>query len=472
MEGVAARPVHQADVGETAALPVVVVGQARPQQHVGDLGDRDERVDRVVPLRHARQPDRGGATAVVAHGTVAGGEPASGQPHLTQTAGQGQPRPQRLLAVAGPLKRPAHVHEGAPLRHPSGQGAQLGRGDPAHRLRPFGGTFHPARGAPLVPFPHHVGAQPVGAHRVPVEEPGVGQPLVEQHVDQRQQHGGVGPRARPDPGALQVLGGVVAQRRDGHELHTGLGGGAHGRARGLDGPPSGGDPRVGQAQTAEAHQQFGVLSDPLPGGGPVQQVVGAPGADQPREQHLQRAMAVGGARTRVPADAVEESVELALGVVDPARAAPAVGAAVDRLVAVGGAHTVQLGGEQVQGGGPLHLHVHVVGVAATRIRAGAVLQPATTHGRSGHTGAMVLGRGGVGHHRGRRRVLRVRADPHHTVALDLHLEGAPMGAGRVERRGHVRSPYGPRSRVPRARGTLYAPHGAMMIRAGPIRDRR
>ena len=48
VERVAARPVHEADVGQAQPLAVVVERAAGVLEQLADLGDRDERVDRIA----------------------------------------------------------------------------------------------------------------------------------------------------------------------------------------------------------------------------------------------------------------------------------------------------------------------------------------------------------------------------------------------------------------------------------------
>ncbi len=95
-------------------------------------------------------------------------------------------------------------------------------------------------------------------------------------------------------------------------------------------------PRVLHVHAAERDDELGVLEDRLPRGRAPQHLVGA--ADDVRQDHLGRAERVAVDRRGVAADAVQEAVQLALRVVEPAGARPAVRAAVDRLVAVLGAH--------------------------------------------------------------------------------------------------------------------------------------
>ena len=105
------------------------------------------------------------------------------------------------------------------------------------------------------------------------------------------------------------------------------------------------DPGVLQRQPAETHQQIGVFDDDVPLGGALEQVV--VGADHSRHDDAGRAETVGVPRKGIPAKEFQKAVYLTLGVVEPARAGPPVGAAVDRLVAVGVDDAAKLACEQL-----------------------------------------------------------------------------------------------------------------------------
>ena len=134
-----------------------------------------------------------------------------------------------------------------------------------------------------------------------------------------------------------------------------------------------------QRQPAEAHQQIGVLDDDLPLGGALEQVV--VGADHPRHDHAGRAEAVGVPGKGVSAKEFEEPMHLALRVVESAGAGPAVGAAVDRLVAVGVDDAAQFVGEQLGELVPRHRD-ELVGTAPV-LGPGPSSQPAAPHGGRG-----------------------------------------------------------------------------------------
>ena len=86
-------------------------------------------------------------------------------------------------------------------------------------------------------------------------------------------------------------------------------------------------------------------------------------------------------RKGVATKAVQESVHLALGVVEPAGAGPAVGTAVDRLVAVGVDDAAQFGGQQLGELVPRHRD-EVVGTAPGG-GPGTVVEPAAADGGRG-----------------------------------------------------------------------------------------
>jgi hypothetical protein len=101
---------------------------------------------------------------------------------------------------------------------------------------------------------------------------------------------------------------------------------------------------VPQGESAKADQQIRVLDDDVPRGGSLEQVVVR--ADHPRHDDAGGAEAVGVSRKGISAKEFEEPVNLALGVVKPARAGPAVRAAVDGLVSVSVDDPPQLTGQQ------------------------------------------------------------------------------------------------------------------------------
>ncbi len=110
VERVAAGPVHEPDVRVPVDRAVVGEGRTGMEQHVGDPGHRDERVDRVRGAADAGEPDAGDAVPDGADRPVSEAESPTGQSDLAEGGGEGDHRPVGLLAVVGPLQRPGRVH--------------------------------------------------------------------------------------------------------------------------------------------------------------------------------------------------------------------------------------------------------------------------------------------------------------------------------------------------------------------------
>ena len=274
----------------------------------------------------------------------------------------------------------------------------------------------------------HIVSHFAGADGVASQELLVGQSVGDQDVDQGQHHRRVGAGHDADPLRTHVGEGVVALGRERHDA------GGRADAAGVPGAdmpvvPAWDDPGVGAAQPAEGDQQLRVLGDVGP-----RHRTGAQGevallADDVGLHHHARATAVVVDRAGIAADPVQETMELALGVVEAAGTGPAVGAAEDRLVAERGAHAVQLVSEQVKGGGPVNLDVLVVGAATVIVGAGAVLEPPPAQGRAGDACPGMLRVGDVGDRRGRIGVVGVRPGPGDmAVVVDVDQVGAPVGA--------------------------------------------
>ncbi len=424
VERVAARPVGEPRPREPHRRTVVGDLLAGVQEQVADPGARDEVRHGVGALgerrqRRARHPD-----AVVAHRPEAVRETAAGQADLAEERGQREPGEDRLLAAFPALQRVHDVDHRAPGGHPVRERADRGRGRPADPLGPLGCLRHPVGLAEDVP------PDLVGPHRERREELLVGEAVDDEHVDQRQHDGGVGARHDTHPLGAEVGEGVVALGGQRHDLRAA----AHRPGQvGADvaGVSTRHHPGVGAAHAAEADEEVGVLGEVGPGGRLVPQVERAARADEVGEQHRAGAAAVVADRAGAAADRVEEPVQLALRVVQPARAAPAVGAAEDRAVAELRPDPPQLAGEQVERGVPVDLDVLLRRVAAPGVRAGAVLEPAAAHARPRHPRTVAVGvrdvadRGrGVG-------VVGVRAGRHDVAAVGGHLDevGAPVRAG-------------------------------------------
>ena len=243
-------------------------------------------------------------------------------------------------------------------------------------------------------------------------------------MGQREHDRHIGSRHRGQPLAIAV--DIVAQRTERHDAAAAVaepGQCAAGRmGRGATVVDTG----VLQSGAAEAHQQIGVLGDHRPVRGALEQVVVR--AHHPGHDHPGGAEAVGVPRKRVAAKQFEESVHLTLGVVEPTRAGPAVGAAVDRLVAMGVDDTAQLAGEQFGEVVPGHRD-ELVG-AAPVARARPVFEPATSDGRAAHPRLVTYRAGQVAQQRRGIGVARWGGDLDDVAGFDAGVESAPVGEAR------------------------------------------
>ncbi len=114
------------------------------------------------------------------------------------------------------------------------------------------------------------------------------------------------------------------------------------------------------------------------------------GVDDVRHDHPPGAQAVGVVVPHVPANAVQEAVQLALRVVKAPRAGPTVRATEEGLVTLLLAHAAQLTSHQLQGPVPGHLHERLT-ASQRRTCAWALLKPAAPHRRGSHAGPLPVG---------------------------------------------------------------------------------
>lgn len=182
-------------------------------------------------------------------------------------------------------------------------------------------------------------------------------------------------------------------------------------------------------QSAERHQQRGVVDDDIPGRG-LGQGFEQGRADDMREDHFGRAGAVAVPGCGVPAEHVEEPVHLALRVVEPSGAGPAVGAAIDRLVAVAVDGTAQLGSQQLDQLVPADLH-ELFG-AASRAGPRAMLQPSAPYGGVGDAAAVTYRAGQVLQLRSRVGVTGERGHGRNVAAVYPSGEHAPVRCRRID----------------------------------------
>ncbi len=223
------------------------------------------------------------------------------------------------------LDRPGYGDHRARRRHAAGEiadapGAQSGESRrPLRILRLTVGRAH------------EIGLELLVTRRVARQELAIVQLLDHQGMRETQHQRRVAAWPRGEPLGAELRQHVGAQRRDRNEL-------AAVRLRCSQSfrhrvPPdaAGIHLRVLRRQSAERHDQFRVLGDHRPGRRAIEHETGEI-ADDMRHQRAHRRIAVCVDRGRVAADAVEESVQLALRVMEPASARPAIGAAENRLL--------------------------------------------------------------------------------------------------------------------------------------------
>ncbi len=249
-------------------------------------------------------------------------------------------------------------------------------------------------------------------------EQGVREPEHQRHVGRRDD----GVPARFQPGR-----DVRAQRADQRDLDAGVRQRLQVPGDDVAGHAAGRHVHVLRRDAAERHQQLGVLDDRRPGRRGVQQRLRVP--DEVRQQHLGGADAVGVPRVGEAAGQVQETVQLALRVVEAAGAGPAVRAAEDRLVAVGAPHARELPGEQVERVVPGDLD-ELLAARARTTGPGPSLEPAPPDRRRGDPRRVPQRAGDVAEQRRGRRVCGVRHDGDLAAGRHPDAVGAPVRGGR------------------------------------------
>ena len=140
--------------------------------------------------------------------------------------------------------------------------------------------------------------------------------------------------------------------------------------------PGRGDLRRALGDAAKGQQQIAMLADKAEAGHRIEHAAIAEAEDM-RKQHLCGGMGIGLMRGGEAADEIEEPPHLALRVVKPSGAGPAVRAAKDRLVAMRLAHAADLAGDQRISLVPGHLAIAVAAAPLAVI----TVKPAIAHHR-------------------------------------------------------------------------------------------
>ena len=219
---------------------------------------------------------------------------------------------------------------------------------------------------------------------------------------------------------------IIPQWADQHEFGAARTGLTQPVADDVAADAAAGNHRVLRCHAAEGNHQLGFRGDVVPGDGAARNVLIRP--HRMGQDHGGGAGAIAVDGPDITAERVQEAVDLALCVMKPSGAGPAIRPAIHRFGAVRLVHAAQLCGEQVQRLRPFQLDEAVA--ATLRIRAGATFQPPLAHCRPGDAGFVPRGGGDVAQDRRRIGIAGVRFD-HQRVAVAPRAEGAPMGEMRV-----------------------------------------
>src|SRR5271157_2674899 len=84
MKGIAARPIDQVDVREDDLLAIEIDGRSGVEQHVGDAGDGDVPVDRILAFRNPETARGVRRLSDIALAGIAETDPAAGKADLAQ----------------------------------------------------------------------------------------------------------------------------------------------------------------------------------------------------------------------------------------------------------------------------------------------------------------------------------------------------------------------------------------------------
>ena len=291
---------------------------------------------------------------------------------MPQQRGERHRRPVGLLALARPLNRPRDIDHRAQARHLARQRGNSLRLNTGYRRRPF------RRFCDAIALPHQVGAIRREAHGMAGDKSAVVEGFSNQHVAQRQQQRGVGPRTNRKP--LCALHGaqVIAHRADINKArplllhlfqpvfqHMIVGAAAV-------------DLRITQRQAAERDEQL-TLARQLGKVGMLA-VQRAQRTEYMRQDALARRAAVGIGAGGIAAKALKEAMQLALRVMETPGAGPAVGTAENRFIAAARFDRIQFTRQQIERHLPAHLHERLFTAPLAGSR--AILQIAGAHRRT------------------------------------------------------------------------------------------
>ncbi|MHC2891667.1 hypothetical protein ACVIU4_002821 [Bradyrhizobium barranii subsp. barranii] len=185
------------------------------------------------------------------------------------------------------------------------------------------------------------------AFGVAIEEGLVVQAFAHKCVDDTEHQGGVGAGQARHPIGAGLDGKIVAQRADQDERAAAPARGFHGAALDMLADRAAGHHGVLQRHAAERQHDVGILGNLLPGDVALGDVLVA--GENLRQQHRGCARRVSVHRAHIAAHCdVEEAMHLALGMMEAARARPAVGAAEHGAGAARVADAAELVAEQIE----------------------------------------------------------------------------------------------------------------------------
>ena len=295
--------------------------------------------------------------------------------------------------MIGALQRPGDHDEGFLPRHPAREIANCrGRktgdgGGPVRRFRTS------------VRLAGDIGREPVEPGRVVGQELRIVQALDDQHMGERQHQRDIGIGVQPQPFGTEFVEHVVAERTDIDRSRPGPSHIEESVARDVAPDTAWIHLGVAQRRSAEHDDELGMAGDFAPRRVAADETIRR--ADDMRQDDVARSKTIILHRPHIAADRIEEPMQLALRVVETPGARPAVGAAVDRLVAVRGPHARQFGCDEIEGRLPID--------SARRVRRRVPLRPLLRPGR------------------GRRRARAVRGCGRARSRLSISIE--PIGEG-------------------------------------------
>ena len=334
MERVAAAPVHGPSVRVLVGAAVVLERLSRMEQQICDTRDRDKCVDAAGALRKTGPLN---VRARTTHQRVLGitkAEACARQSDLAEQGGKRDRHPHRLLTELGALHAQSSAYEGSRFRHPAGNQDEALRRDATVFTGPGGRLGH------TVARPGYVVDQSIGADRVAVKELLVVEVFRYQGVGDAKHGSHVRTRAQKMPLSVQTRIEVGPYGPQTNEVDTAITTRLHHPWQFVPARAARTNLGVARGDTTKGDDQFAVFGNRGPRGDLGTKLPEV--TDDMRRSDHRRGEAVVVDVAGVTADRVQKSVNLTLGVMEAPGARPAIGPAVDRLVAVIGANAVKV----------------------------------------------------------------------------------------------------------------------------------